>query len=66
MNNRQAAAVSSAVLLLIAGFLVLLDQYLVYGVWFQITDVHHETVVLSLFALAIGLIVGVASCRNSK
>jgi hypothetical protein len=66
MNKKQAAAVSFAVLVLIAGFLVLAEQYLVFGVWFQIEDVHHETIALSLFALAIGLLIGVNSARNKK
>jgi hypothetical protein len=40
------------------GFLVLLDQYLRIGVWFQLRDIHHETLALSAFALAIGILIG--------
>jgi len=28
------------------------------GVWFQITDLHHETFAFASFALAIGIIIG--------
>jgi hypothetical protein len=40
------------------GFLVLLDQFLKIGVWFQIRDIHHETLALTAFALAIGISLG--------
>ena len=40
------------------GFFVLLDQYLRIGIWFQLMDIHHETVALSAFALAIGILAG--------
>ena len=57
------AAVAFAVFCLIAGFLALLDQYVSFGVWFQTDDIHHETIALSLFALALGLLIGVVSGR---
>jgi len=66
MNKKQVVAVAFAVLFLIAGFLVLADQYFSFGVWFQIEDVHHETIALSLFSLAIGLLIGANSARNKK
>jgi len=66
MNKKQVATVFFAALFLIAGFLVLADQYLSFGTWFQIEDVHHETIALSLFFLAIGLLIGVNSSRNKK
>jgi hypothetical protein len=66
MNKKQLAAVSLGVFFFIAGFLVLAEQYLVFGVWFQIEDVHHETIALSLFSLAIGLLIGVNSGRSKK
>ena len=47
-----------AALLFLAGFLVLLDQYLKIGVWFQTADIHHETLALIAFALAIGVLIG--------
>ena len=42
----------------VAGFLILNDQYDRVGVWFQISDVHHETFALVSFALGIGVIIG--------
>lgn len=66
MNKKQVVTVFFAVLFLIGGFLVLLQQYLTFGVWFQIEDVHHETIALSFFSLAIGLLIGVSSGHNKK
>lgn len=66
MNKKQIATIVFAVLFFIGGFLVLLQQYLVFGVWFQITDIHHETIALSAFTLAIGMLIGVASGLNRK
>ena len=40
------------------GFLGLLDQYLRIGIWFQLSDIHHETLALASFALAIGILIG--------
>ena len=40
------------------GIIILLEQYLNYGVWFQLQDIHHETFALSSFALALGIIIG--------
>jgi hypothetical protein len=40
------------------GIIILLEQYLNFGVWFQLTDIHHETFALSSFALAIGILIG--------
>ena len=42
----------------IVGVLILLEQYLNYGVWFELDDIHHETFALSSFALVIGIIIG--------
>jgi hypothetical protein len=47
-----------AVTFFAVGFLVLLDQYLRIGVWFQLRDIHHETFAVSAFALAIGVLIG--------
>lgn len=40
------------------GFIILLEQYLNFGMWFQLKDIHHETFALSSFALAIGILIG--------
>jgi len=47
-----------AVFFFVIGIVILLEQYLNFGVWFQIKDIHHETFALSSFALAIGILIG--------
>jgi hypothetical protein len=42
----------------IVGFLILFDQYARIGVWFQMSDLHHETFAISSFSLAIGILIG--------
>ncbi len=42
----------------VLGFLVLYDQYQNLGIWFQFTDLHHETFAIATFALAAGIIIG--------
>jgi hypothetical protein len=42
----------------VVGFLILYDQYARIGVWFQLSDLHHETFAISSFALAIGILIG--------
>ena len=39
-------------------FVILLDQKINFGLWFQITDLHHETFAIAAVALGIGVIVG--------
>ena len=42
----------------ITGFLILNDQYSKIGVWYQLSDLHHETFAVISFALAIGIFIG--------
>jgi len=44
--------------LFVVGFLILYDQYSGIGVWFQLSDLHHETFAISSFAIAIGIVIG--------
>ena len=57
-------ATSFAILFFAVGFIILLDQYVKIGIWFQIGDIHHETLALFSFALAIGIIIGLLLARN--
>jgi hypothetical protein len=41
-----------------ASFLILYDQYMKIGIWFQFTDLHHETFAIASFAIAIGILIG--------
>ena len=59
--DKKWTVISLAILFFIAGFLILLEQYLTIGVWFEIKDVHHETLALSLFTLAIGMLIGLSA-----
>ncbi len=43
---------------LLMGFLVLLEQYMSYGVWFEMGDVHHETFSVAFFSLSFGILLG--------
>ena len=56
--NRMWIAFGFSLLFAVLGFLILLDQYLMFEIWFQIEDLHHETFALSSFALAIGVLIG--------
>lgn len=50
---------SVALVFFVAGFLVLYDQYLRIGVFFEFSQIlHHETLALIFFALAIGILLG--------
>jgi len=62
--DKKWMAVSLSILFFVVGFLIMLEQYLNFGVWFQIKDVHHETFALSSFTLAIGIIIGLNFCRK--
>jgi hypothetical protein len=59
--DKKWTVVSLAILFFVVGFLILLEQYLTVGVWFEIKDVHHETLALSLFTLAIGMPIGLSA-----
>jgi hypothetical protein len=45
--DKKWMAVSLSILFFVVGFLIMLEQYLNFGVWFQMKDVHHETFALS-------------------
>ncbi len=62
--DKKWMAVSLSILFFVVGFLIMLEQYLNFGVWFQIKDVHHETFALSSFTLAIGILIGLNLCKK--
>jgi hypothetical protein len=57
MDNRLVA-VFVAVVFFVAAFLILYDQKVSFGVWFQVSDLHHETFAIASGALGIGIILG--------
>lgn len=56
--NRIWIALGLSFFFAVIGFLALYDQYLMIKIWFQIEDFHHETIALSSFALALGILLG--------
>jgi hypothetical protein len=63
-KNRLAFSISA--LFFVVAFLILLDQYLQTGIWFQLRDIHHETFALASVALAVGILIGVYTPRHSE
>jgi hypothetical protein len=50
---------------LVLAFLILYQQKVTFGVWFQISDLHHETFALASLALGIGVIIGSAITESN-
>jgi len=63
--QKKWTATALAILFIIAGFLILYQQYVTFGVFFQIEDIHHETFAIGFFALGIGTVIG-ASITGKK
>jgi uncharacterized membrane protein len=63
--DKKWIGVFLSILFFIVGFLILFEQYLNYGVWFESIQIHHETFALSSFALAIGILIGLNFCKKS-
>jgi hypothetical protein len=42
---------------LIVAVLILAHQYLVFGYWFELADIHHETLALVVLAFGAGLVI---------
>jgi hypothetical protein len=42
----------------VIAYLILYQQKVTYGVWFQISDLHHETFAIASFAIGLGIIIG--------
>jgi hypothetical protein len=57
LSNQRVAYLVACVFFL-AAFLILLQQEVTFGVWFQIGDLHHETFSLASAALGIGVLIG--------
>jgi hypothetical protein len=64
--SRKWRAYALAILSFVAAFLILYQQYITYGVFFQIEDIHHETLALFAAALGIGIIIGVVVTSAKK
>jgi len=64
--GRKWLAYALAILAFVAAFLILYQQYITFGVFFQIEDMHHESFAMSAVALGIGIIVGVIIDSENK
>jgi hypothetical protein len=51
-------AVLVAIVFFVLAFLILFHQKVTFGIWFQISDLHHETFALASVALGIGVLIG--------
>ncbi len=65
MNNWWVAVLVAAVFFAVA-FLILLEQKVTFGLWFQTGDLHHETFAIASAALGIGIIIGALLSNNSS
>ncbi len=57
MNNQRVALLVSVIFFVLA-FLILFQQKVTFGVWFQISDLHHETFAIASVALGLGVLIG--------
>jgi hypothetical protein len=65
MSNRWVAVLVAAVFFVFA-FLILYQQKITFGFWFQIGDLHHETFALASVALGLGILIGSAITETNK
>jgi len=49
---------SIIVLFVVLAIVISIHQFLLYGVWFEYTDLHHETWIVACICLAFGLWMG--------
>ncbi len=57
MSKFWVAGFVAAVFFAVA-FLILYQQAVTFGIWFQVDDLHHETFALAAVALGIGVLIG--------
>jgi hypothetical protein len=66
MNNRWIAPVLVAAVFFVLAFLILFQQKVTFGLWFQISDLHHETFAIASVALGLGVLIGAAITSNNQ
>ena len=66
MKAGKWVAVALAILSFVAAFLIMYQQYLSFGLFFQVEDVHHEAFAMSALALGIGILVGASLSSRNK
>jgi hypothetical protein len=65
VNNRWVTILVATVFFILA-FTVLFQQKATFGVWFQLSDLHHETFAVAFAALGIGIIIGAILAENTE
>jgi hypothetical protein len=65
VNNRWVA-VLVAFFFFAAAVLILYEQKMSFGLWFQISDLHHETFAIASAALGVGIIIGALLSDDPK
>jgi hypothetical protein len=63
---RRWVPILVAVVFFILAVLILYQQKVTFGVWFEIKDLHHETFALSAVALGLGVLIGSAVTESKK
>lgn len=63
----RAVVVSRLIIFFVVAFLILYQQYVTFGVFFQLKDaLHHEAFAMSAAALGIGILIGVSLSSGNK
>jgi hypothetical protein len=67
MKLKWIIIVFTVLFFFVMGFLILYDNYTRVGIWFQLSDLHHETFALSSIVFAIGILIGaiIVTIKNS-
>jgi hypothetical protein len=65
LSNRWVAVLIAAVFFTVA-FLILLQQNLTFGSWFQLGDLHHETFAIASVMFGLGALVGSAITKSNQ
>jgi hypothetical protein len=64
LSNRWVAVLVAAVFFTVA-FLILLQQKVTFGLWFQPGDLHHETFAIAAVAFGLGVLVASAITKSN-
>jgi hypothetical protein len=66
INRDLYVPILVALVFFVLGFLILVHQYLNWGVWFQIEDLHHETLSVDAFIFGLGILVGAVIITENR
>lgn len=55
-----------AVFFFVVGFVILLHQQVNWGVWFELRDLHHETLAIDAILFGLGILVGAVIVREHR